>query len=201
MQTDDLMSGSDSSSIGLKSAETLRSAMIGFQPNHGLNSTDAIDAPFWFLGDGLLKIRIPNFAWRKHAIAKHDIHHLLTGYPCTPFGEMQMAAWEFAAGRFPHPGATAFCLPLVAMGAFLCPKRTFSAFVRGRCSTSLYALPLTDELLASKVVELRERFAPETPVRPTFADRMSFLMLSSLSCALVIVPPVLVVWAVVAILR
>jgi hypothetical protein len=50
--------------------------------------------------------------WRRDAITRHDLHHILTGYSCTMTREMQMAAWEFAAGRYRHWAATLFCLPL-----------------------------------------------------------------------------------------
>jgi len=104
---------------------------------------------------------MPNFAWRSRALPVHDLHHLVTGYPCSPTGEFEMAAWEFAAGRFPHAGATAFCLPLVGFGAVLRPRRTLAAFVRGRSSRTLYACGLTSEVLDSPLSRLRERLLPD----------------------------------------
>jgi hypothetical protein len=53
-------------------------------------------------------------------------------------GEMQMAAWEFAAGRYKHWAATLFCLPLALMGLIFAPRRTALAFRAGLISTSLY---------------------------------------------------------------
>lgn len=146
------------------------------------------DQKTWYLGDGLLHIRIPNFGWRQAALAQHDLHHLLTGFPLTPAGEMQMAAWEFAAGRFPHAGATAFCLPLVGMGAVLLPGRTFAAFLRGRRGKSLYGIRLSDDLLALPLDELRNRFAPAAPANPTVRHVLAYLRLVGLSFALMLAP-------------
>jgi len=148
----------------------------------------ALDATHWHLGPGLLHVRLPNFAWRKRALASHDAHHVLTGFPCTPAGEMQMAAWEFAAGRYPHAGATAFCLPLVGMGALLLPRRTFNAFLRGRRSTSLYSLALDDALLASPVDALRARHAPDVAHAASMRDRFAYLLWVGASLALMLVP-------------
>ena len=57
-------------------------------------------------------------------------------------GEMQMAAWEFAAGRYRHWAATLFCLPLALMGFIWAPRRTALAFRAGLISTSLYGSEL-----------------------------------------------------------
>lgn len=146
------------------------------------------DQATWYLGDGLLHIRLPNFGWRRAALARHDLHHLLTGFPLTPAGEMQLAAWEFAAGRFPHAGATAFCLPLVSMGAILLPRRTFAAFLRGRRGTSLYKLGLSSDLLARPIAELRDQVAPATPAKPTVRHILAYLRLVGLSFALMLAP-------------
>ena len=167
---------------------TLRDVMPKSVAIDDMAADDARGMPYWYLGRGLLHIRVPNFGWRKRAIVRHDLHHLLTGYPCTPKGEMEMAAWEFAAGRFPHPGATAFCLPLVGMGAVVSPRRTFAAFVRGRRGTSLYATPLSDEVLASRIVDLRKRFAPTSPTRATLRDWLTYLTLVGLSFSLMLAP-------------
>ncbi len=152
------------------------------------SSADARVSRTWYLGEGMLHIKLPNFAWRRAAIVRHDLHHLLTGFPFTPAGEMQMAAWEFAAGRFPHPGATAFCLPLVGLGAVLLPRRTFAAFVRGRHGKSLYGMTLSNDLLALPVTELRARFAPATPARTMVSDVSAYLRRVGLSFALMLAP-------------
>ena len=74
-------------------------------------------------------------------------------------GEMQMAAWEFAAGRYRHWAATLFCLPLALMGLILAPRRTARAFRAGLISTSLYGseVDLNKPLAAlrAEIVSLR----------------------------------------------
>lgn len=177
--------------------ETLGDALARFPASNDVPADSGASARWWYPGRGPMRIRLPNFEWRKRAIARHDAHHLLTGYPCTPAGEMQMAAWEFAAGRFPHAGATAFCLPLVGLGAMLLPRRTFLAFLRGRCSSTLYATALTEELLASRVTDLRERFAPVALKPMSLRDGLAYSRLVGLSFALMFIPvalPLLALW-------
>lgn len=111
--------------------ETLRAA-------HRLEKPDA---SHWRFRVGGLQVRLPNFAWRKAAIDAHDRHHLITGYPLTLAGEIQLAAWEWGAGRYPDWRATLFCSPLVLAGIVALPRRTWRAFAAGRQSESLYPKP------------------------------------------------------------
>jgi len=85
-----------------------------------------------------LTVTLRNFAWRQAAIDAHDAHHLITGYPLTMRGEIQLAAWEWGAGRYPDWRATAFCTPLIVAGAIIMPRRTLLAFRAGRKTRSLY---------------------------------------------------------------
>lgn len=85
-------------------------------------------APKWRFRLGPLTVTLPNFAWRQAAIDAHDMHHLITGYPLTVRGEIQVAAWEWGAGRYPDWRATAFCTPLIVAGALIMPRRTLIAF-------------------------------------------------------------------------
>jgi hypothetical protein len=140
-----------------------------------------------------LVLRFPNFRWRRAAIQHHHLHHVLTGYACNVTGELEMAAWEFAAGRFPHWGATLFCLPLVAAGAVLAPRRSFAAFVRGRRSCSLYGRALNETLLRTPLEELRRRNLPTERSRDTARDRLSWLGLVAQSLALCLAPALLLV--------
>ena len=195
---DDVVSGRGNVLARVDESPTLREVMSEFTAANDFVTDTGGNADYWYLGSGVLHFRLPNFAWRKRAIARHDAHHLLTGYPCTPAGEMQMAAWEFAAGRFPHPGATAFCLPLVGLGAIALPRRTFAAFVRGRRNTSLYATILSDEMLASPMADLRLRFAPAAPSRLSAGDWLAYVGLVGLSLAQMLAPVALLALAAVA---
>lgn len=144
-----------------------------------------------------LGLRLRNFGWRRRALPIHDLHHLVTGYPCTVAGELQIAAWEFAAGRFPHPMATLFCLPLVVIGAVGAPRRSFAAFVRGRRSRTLYSGMDRVDLRSMPLAELRERLLPAHAPRPTLGDRVAWTGLALCSSALVVSPPLvlsLIAW-------
>jgi hypothetical protein len=92
----------------------------------------------WTCRVGPMTLRFPNFRWRRRAIAAHDLHHLMAGYPQTMRGEFQMAAWELGAGRYPDWRATLFCSPLILAGLFWSPARILEAYKRGVQTRSLY---------------------------------------------------------------
>jgi hypothetical protein len=117
--------------------ETVGEALSAFRTANGLCQNES-KARIWLVRADLLIFPLPNFAWRRRAIDAHDAHHLLTGYPCTVEGELLIAAWEFGAGRYPHWGATLFCLPFVLAGLLCMPDRIWAAWRRGRRSRSLY---------------------------------------------------------------
>jgi hypothetical protein len=107
----------------------------GFRHAHGLEQPGATH---WTFTLGPFTIRLRNFAWRRAAIDAHDRHHLITGYPLTIAGEIQMAAWEWGAGRYPDWRATAFCAPLIVAGALVMPRQTWRAYRTGLLSKSFY---------------------------------------------------------------
>ena len=106
-----------------------------YRADHGLERPEASQ---WTCQIGPFRLCLPNFAWRQAAIDAHDRHHMMTGYPLTLPGEIQMAAWEWGAGRYPDWRATAFCTPLILLGTFTMPRRTWRAFRWGKQSRSLY---------------------------------------------------------------
>lgn len=169
-------------------------ALAHFHARQGLPADGGRSAARWRITLGTLSLPMPNFAWRRRALPLHDLHHVLTGYPCTPVGEFEMAAWEFAAGRFPHPCATAFCLPLVGLGAVIAPRRTFAAFVRGRSSSTLYARGcLGEAILNSDLARLKAALLPAGERPPTARDVFGFAALAALSLSWTAVPVLLVV--------
>lgn len=99
------------------------------------------DAPHWSFRAGPFRVRLPNFAWRRAAIDAHDLHHVMTGYPLTLTGEIQLAAWEWGAGRYPDWRATLFCSPLIVAGMIALPLRTWRAYRKGTQTKSLYPEP------------------------------------------------------------
>lgn len=142
----------------------------------------------WTCDVGPISLRLPNFRWRRKAILTHDLHHLLTGYPCSLRGEFQMAAWEFAAGRFPHPAATLFCLPLVAVGMLWSPRALWQAFLRGRRGRSLYGIEITEGLLASPLSALRSCTAAPAVRSAGITDALAFCLLVGQASLLVLAP-------------
>jgi hypothetical protein len=135
-----------------------------------------------------LKVHLPNFKWRRRALPLHDLHHVITGYEFSPRGEFQMAAWEFAAGRYPSALSTCFCLPLVCMGAAVIPRQTFAAFVRGRRSRTLYNARNVDALLDKTVGDVQREFLPAHAVRADARDRAAFALLVAASSIVVAAP-------------
>lgn len=160
-------------------------ALAAFRAANGI---PADGAATWTCRLGALTLRLPNFGWRRRAIARRDLHHIVTGYPCTLRGECRMAAWEFAAGRFPHPAATLFCLPLVILGLLWSPRAIWSAFLAGRRSESLYGIGLSDTLLKSPLRRLRATVETGSRRPATLADVAAFSLLAAQATALVLAP-------------
>ena len=99
---------------------------------------------------------LPNPKFQRHLLAKHDMHHVLTGYGTDLRGEAEMGAWELGAGPR-HWFVWLNDLGALALGA-LCPRRTLRAYRRGRRFRSLYRDPTPYEtLLRMRVSELRAR--------------------------------------------
>jgi hypothetical protein len=121
---------------------------------------------------------------------------VITGYEFSPSGEFEMAAWEFAAGRYPHVLSTLFCLPLVSMGALMVPGRTYAAFVRGRNSKTLYSVSEVEALLDRTVRDVQHESVPMGRVPASVQDIAAFLLLVTLSTLLIASPALLavIVW-------
>jgi hypothetical protein len=176
----------DYAKLTVKEARALHYAAHKLPPDGG------VSARHWtMLRLGRWHVQLSNFRWRKRALPRHDLHHVITGYACSPTGEFQMAAWEFAAGRFPNCWSTLFCLPLVGMGALLTPTASFAAFLRGRHGRTLYRTALTEDLLGMPVAELRTRMLPATLPNATMRDRIAYGRLLLLSMGLLLSPALL----------
>ncbi|HEY8431902.1 MAG TPA: hypothetical protein VIL20_26175 [Sandaracinaceae bacterium] len=130
---------------------------------------------------------LPNPRFQRALLARHDLHHVITGYGTDLRGEAELGAWELAAGPrhwlSPPPWAEpprssfgalrelASRARWMALGAFvwanngaalmlgvLAPVRTLKAFVRGLGCRSLYRDEAGYEaLLEMRVEELRAR--------------------------------------------
>ena len=163
-------------------------ALAAFRAANGI---PADGGSTWTCRLGALTLRMPNFGWRRRAIARHDLHHIVTGYPCTLRGECRMAAWEFAAGRFPHPAATLFCLPLVILGLLWSPRAIWSAFLAGRRSESLYRFELTEDLLRAPLHQLCRERSEEDGSKGRFGDSLAFGLLVAQAGLLLLAPAIL----------
>lgn len=175
-------------------ALTVGEALARFRRANGLGTNEST-ARSWTCRCGPVTLRLPNFAWRRKAILAHDLHHVLTGYPCTMRGEFQMAAWEFGAGRMPHPGATLFCLPLVAIGFFWSPRRIFLAFMNGRRSRSLHRSAITDDVLGAPLPTMRAALADAACRGARCSDYGRLGLLAAQACAIVLSPIAMVIAA------
>jgi hypothetical protein len=155
---------------------TVGEALVAFRTANCITDDETANAS-WTSRLGPVIVRLPNFDWRRKAIFAHDLHHVLTGYPCTMRGEFQMAAWEFGAGPMPHWGATLFCLPLVLAGLFWAPRRMLLAFLGGRGSCSLHESRATDRLLATPLHVARADFVAPGRIRSHWVDLACFAVL------------------------
>lgn len=177
----------------ISSELTLREARDLFYKTHGFPEDGGITKAKWSpIGCRDLKVYLPNFEWRKKAIPYHDLHHILTKYQFSPIGEFQVAAWEFAAGKYPNIYTTLFCIPLVSMGAFLIPAIQFRAYIRGRRSRTLYEGYSYEELLDKTVGELREEILPKENFKANLSDYINYVKLVMLSASVIATPFLLI---------
>lgn len=154
-------------------ATSVVEALAAFRTANGVPANGAT-ARRWYFDLGPIRVHLPNFQWRRSAVDRHDLHHILTGYPCSVRGEFQMAAWEFAAGRYPHPGATMICLPLIAGGAIFTPRHLWHAFLDGRRARTLYEVEMTDELRHGPLEALVPLVGRARRFATSGADRVAF---------------------------
>jgi hypothetical protein len=172
--------------------QTVEAALKAFWKKHDIDES-CESAKSWVCKLGFISFRLPNFEWRKKAIARHDLHHIITGYPCNIRGECQVATWEYAAGKFPHLGANLFCLPLVCVGFAWSPKKIWRAFIAGRNTQSLYHHELTPDILQSPLSTLRPRVKN---YQPQYTDVIAFAKLLLVSFLLSAAPIAAVIyWA------
>jgi hypothetical protein len=162
-------------------SETVREALRRYHEANGFKG-DAMTAE-------TLQIRVlghvgdlPNPRFQRALLARHDLHHVATGYGTDLRGEAEMGAWELAAGpklwirpprwsRVPGVEGPAAVALWMGLGAFvwvnnagalllgvLAPIRTARAFVRGLFARSLYRDELDYEALLDMTLEaLRAR--------------------------------------------
>jgi len=170
---------------------SLGDALTTFREHNGLPS-DETAMRSWRCGIGPITLRLPNFGWRRQAILAHDLHHVLTGYPCNLRGEFQVAAWEFGAGPMPHWGARVFCSPLVAIGLTWSPRLIWRAYCDGLASMSLHGTWIDETLLSLPVSLGRQAISTSAP-RPW--RRIKFLGLLAEALLILCTPALIAVLA------
>ena len=127
---------------------------------------------------GPIPFPFPNTPGRVRAVGYHDLHHVLTGYKTDFPGELEISAWEIAAGCKDFLAAWQLNLGGMAAGLFFMPRRVFRAFLRGRRSESLYGREL-EPLLDQTVAETRAQLhVPAAVPRATLADCALFALAS-----------------------
>ena len=138
----------------------------------------------WFkIKIGAFYIPLPNTKARVEAVKIHDIHHIITEYKADWQGEVEISAWEIAAGCGSYYVAWLLNASSFFLGIFLFPQLLFKAFMRGRkTKRSLYKNVAYDEILLNKSVgELRESIEPDVEPANTRLDLLLFALCVLLS--------------------
>lgn len=121
---------------------------------------------------------IPNFEARRKAVIKHDIHHIVTGYPSTFKGETEISAWEIGSGCKRYWAAWVLDVSGVMTGMLFNLWGVIKAFARGRRTRNLYYdMTPTEKVLNMKVDDVKkilylDKYPKNT--RPSFADLILF---------------------------
>src|SRR5215210_5320511 len=104
---------------------------------------------------GWLRFYFPNTRARAEVVRYHDLHHILTEYSTSMPGETEISAWEIATGCPANYAAWILNLLGFGFGLLINRRGVRRAFLRGRYSSNLYSYPFDDQLLSSKVGEMR----------------------------------------------
>lgn len=103
----------------------------------------------------------------------HDMHHVLTGYPATPLGELALQAFQLAQMDYPY--AAIWIATVTAHMTFVDPKLIKPAmdaivdgWALGRSARSIQFIRLED-FYDEPLEDVRERFGLRRAMRPEFA--------------------------------
>jgi hypothetical protein len=104
----------------------------------------------------------------------HDLHHVLTGYPATPFGELALQAFGLAQMHFPY--AAMWIAVTTAHMTFVDPLLIGPAmdaisegWQRGRAARSIQFIAL-EEMLQEPLEAVRARFGLDQPPAMRWTD-------------------------------
>jgi hypothetical protein len=178
----------------------LRDARDAYLNEYGF-STAAYTDKWVHVKFGPFPLVFPSTKTRRFAIRFHDLHHTLTGYRATPIGEAEIGAWEVATGCRRLWAAWALNLLAMGFGLVAAPRRTFSAFVRGRNSQNLYGREFDEALLEQKVDDIRKEIGLDQTHEAKPADYVAYafwcavaIWLYVLHAAVVVVPIAAAIW-------
>lgn len=133
---------------------------------------------------GWMRFYFPNTRARARVVRYHDLHHILTGYSTTMPGETEISAWEIATGCTANYAAWILNLLGFGFGLLINRRGVYRSFMRGRYSSNLYAYPFDDQLLSSKVGEMRSLLGLDRQsIKADAADRRAFALWACISFA------------------
>ncbi|HEX8774234.1 MAG TPA: hypothetical protein VF735_11535 [Pyrinomonadaceae bacterium] len=133
---------------------------------------------------GWLRFYFPNTRARAEVVRYHDLHHILTEYSTTMEGETEISAWEIATGCPANYAAWILNLLGFGFGLLINRRGVYRSFMRGRYSHNLYKHPFDEQLLSSKVGEMRCMLRLDRQnVVASSGDARAFLMWSGAGLA------------------
>ena len=154
---------------------TMRAARTRYFENNGFGADGGYGAAWVDFKLGPIPFPFPNTPQRIDAVKFHDLHHVLTGYDTDFPGELEISAWEIAAGCKGYAAAWVLNLGGMAAGLFTRPGRVLAAFARGRRSRTFYGERF-DPLLDETVGALRARCVADGSPSPSAADALWFAL-------------------------
>jgi len=156
---------------------------IYFSRHHFPNG--GYEKKFFNIKIGKLKIPFPNTEGRKKAVKFHDIHHVLTEYDADWPGEVEIGGWEIGSGCGKHYIAWFLNFGSFTWGVFSYPQKLFKAFMHGRNTKTnfYYDTIYNDQLLNSRIGELRKKLHFQFDRRNTLIDYVYFFSICILGIA------------------
>lgn len=118
--------------------ETVRDARDRYLEENGL-TTELYHERWARFPVGPFRPRLYNPRQRRWAIARHDLHHVATGFATDLQGEMEISGWEVGAGLGRLWVAWLICWPAFLLGLATSRARTLAAWRLGRRCRSLFA--------------------------------------------------------------
>jgi len=165
--------------------QTLEEARGQYFERNGFGSDGGYSDTWVKVKVGPLPFPFPNTAARVRAVRYHDLHHIVTGYPTTLQGEMEIGAWEIATGCRSFPAAWQLNMAALGGGVLVAPLCVLRAYARGRRSRNLYARSFDAALLSTRVGAARAELGldetSDPPVTP--ADVAAFVPVAATAIA------------------